>query len=194
MNLTNLFPALRPHKNDPDVFRDLRSEVSRVFDDFNRVFPMSENLELGNSRSDFIQPRIDVKETDKAIDIVVDVPGVKESDIDVQLDGKTLTIKGERSDEKKQDNNEYKVVERSYGSFMRTITLPFEADSDKVDGNLESGVLTLSIEKPAELADRVKTVKISTSENAGAAEKKSKPASKPKSKSTSSQAEAAPTA
>lgn len=161
MNLNNLFPVLRPRTSSPDVFHDLRSEVSRVFDDFNRTFPMSEGLDL--SKSDrFIQPKIDVRETDKSIDVVVDVPGVRESDIDVQLDGSTLIIKGERSDEKKRDTEEYKVTERSYGSFMRSITLPFEADSEKVDGKLEAGVLTLSIEKPEGATSKVKTVKISS--------------------------------
>jgi len=209
MNLNNLFPVLRTHESEPDVFRDLRQEVSRVFDDFNRIFPATENLDLSNAERYFIQPKIDVKETDKSIDIVVDVPGVKESDLDVQLDGKTLTIKGERSNEKRsnekrseqkasdksqQDSDNYKVVERSYGSFMRTITLPFEADSTSVEGKLDSGVLTLTIEKPEEVVNKVKTVKITTTESADAAEKKSKPASKPKSKTSSSQSEAAPTA
>jgi HSP20 family protein len=176
MNLNNLFPVLRPRKSDPDMLHDLRTEVSRVFDDFNRLFPMSDDLDLTKSGG-FIQPKVDVRETEKSIDVVVDVPGVRESDIDVQLDGCALIIKGERSDEKKQNDDEYKIVERSYGSFMRSITLPFEPDSDKVDGTLESGVLTLSIEKPEGATSKVKTVKISCAEtSADSANKSGNPA------------------
>lgn len=171
MNLNNLFPVRRRHNSEPDVFRDLRSEVGRVFDDFNRIFPTSGSLDLNESERYFTQPRIDIRENDKSIDIVVDVPGVSESDIDVQLEGNKLTIKGERSEEKKEDSTDYKVVERSYGSFMRSITLPFDADPDKVDGKLDSGVLTLSIDKPEELEGKVKTVKISASQSNDNADK-----------------------
>jgi len=126
MNLDHLFPTLRSRSTNPDVFRDLRSEVSRVFDDFNKVFPMSENLDLASGDNGYLRPKIDVKETDASIDIVVDVPGVSDSDLDVQVEGKTLILKGKRSTENREDNDEYKIVERSYGSFMRSITLPFE--------------------------------------------------------------------
>jgi HSP20 family protein len=166
MNLDHLFPTLRSRSTNPDVFRDLRSEVSRVFDDFNKVFPMSENLDLASGDNGYLRPKIDVKETDASIDIVVDVPGVSDSDLDVQVEGKTLILKGKRSTENREDNDEYKIVERSYGSFMRSITLPFEPDADDIDGKLDSGVLTLTIQKPKETVEKVKTVKITRADDA----------------------------
>ena len=166
MNLDNLFPTLRSHSTNPDVFRDLRSEVSRVFDDFNRMFPLSGNVDLGATENAYLTPKIDVKETETSIDIVVDVPGVSDSDLEVQLDGRTLILKGKRSEENREDEDDYKIVERSFGSFMRSITLPFEPEAEAIDGKLDAGVLKLTIEKPKDVVEKVKTVKITSADEA----------------------------
>jgi HSP20 family protein len=78
----------------------------------------------------------------------------------VNLDRTLLTIKGSRSEEKSDQNKDYKVTERSAGTFVRVINLPFEPDDGKVNGTLDKGVLTLVIEKPANEAVNARKIPI----------------------------------
>ncbi|HJW09580.1 MAG TPA: Hsp20/alpha crystallin family protein, partial [Holophagaceae bacterium] len=78
-------------------------------------------------------PSFDVKENDNAYVFTADMPGIKEEDLDVQLTGHRLTISGKRESEKKEEKDNYHLLERSYGSFSRTFTLPEETTSSKVD-------------------------------------------------------------
>jgi len=160
MSFNSLLPVFRSRKSETDVFRDLQTEVSRVFDQFNAFTSMSANLDLSAADEYTTKPNIDVTETDSAMEITVDVPGVDEADLDVQLDGRLLTIKGSRATEKTEENKDYKIVERSSGSFQRAIRLPFEPESDKIAAKLDVGVLTLTVDKPAVIAQKVKKISI----------------------------------
>jgi len=174
MRLNSLLPTNRNQPARQDPFRDLQTEISRVFDQFNS-FPslFSENLDLANADDFLDRPNIDVTETDKNIQIEVDVPGVKEEDLDIKLDGRILSIKGQRESESTEEEKDYKIVERSSGSFKRSLRLPFEADSKKITGDLDAGVLTITVEKPVETNTGVKQINIGKGKKA-AGEKKSK--------------------
>lgn len=92
----------------------------------------------------------DVKETPTGYELRADVPGMKESDVDVSVTGNRLTIKGKREAEKKDESDTYYVYERSFGSFMRSFTLPEGADVSKVNAALKDGVLVIDIGKMPE--------------------------------------------
>ena len=141
---------------DDDPFGSLFREVQRTFEDFSRRSP------LAGLGSDILAPRIDIAESKDAIDLTAELPGVDEKDVDVTLADGVLTIRGEEKaerDEKDKDKN-WHVVERSYGSFSRTISLPFDPDSAKVEANFEKGVLHIHLPKPAEVAKKQQKIEV----------------------------------
>ncbi len=95
-------------------------------------------------------PNFDVKETKEAFVFTADVPGVKESDLEVRLTQNRLTVSGKRESEKVEKTDQYYASERSYGSFTRAFTLPDGIQSDKIVAELKAGVLTLSVPKKPE--------------------------------------------
>ena len=160
MNFNNFFPSIRKQTLRPDPFKDLQTEIARVFDQFNDFRPVSRDLDATDAGEYLRAPNIDITETDKALEITAEIPGVNEEDVDIQLNGDLLTITGKRNEEKKDEGKDYRIVERYSGSFKRTIRLPFDPDTDKVDAELNAGVLTLAIEKPVEVIDKVKRIAV----------------------------------
>lgn len=136
-----------------DPFVAMQKEVNRIFEDFGRGGPLAHFGANGD-----VTPRIDVAETDTALEVTAELPGIDEKDIEVVLRDDLLTIKGEKKSEHEEKRKDYHLVERSFGSFARSIRLPFEADSEAVKANFAKGVLKISIAKPAEVKE--KTVKI----------------------------------
>ena len=92
-------------------------------------------------------PPVDVFETDNELVLKADVPDVKMSDIDIQLENGTLTLKGERKFEKDETNRGFHRIERAYGSFVRYFTLPETVDTEKVRAGYSDGVLTITLPK-----------------------------------------------
>lgn len=107
-----------------------------------------------------VDMRLDVSETEKEFKVTAELPGVDQKDVDVTLTDDLLTIKGEKKieDERKDDN--YHSVERAYGSFARSLRLPFSADPEDVDAKFDKGVLTISVKKPAEAQKPSKKIEI----------------------------------
>ena len=103
---------------------------------------------------------LDMYETDNDVIVEAPLPGVKPEEIDIQVSGNVLTIKGERKEEKKEEKASYVYQERSFGSFCRSVTLPTEVDVNKADAAFEHGVLTLTL--PKSEAVKPKTIKIKT--------------------------------
>ena len=108
---------------------------------------------LGEGATAF-SPSIDVKETKDAYVVRGDLPGVREGDIDVSVTGNVLTISGRREQESREENDQYFALERSYGTFMRTLTMPDGANLEEVRAELKDGVLTLTIPKRPEVQPR----------------------------------------
>ena len=96
-------------------------------------------------------PDFEVKETKEAFVFTADMPGIKESDIDVRLTQNRLTISGKRESEETEKGDQYYTTERSYGSFTRAFTLPEGIESAKTNAELKQGVLTLVIPKKPEV-------------------------------------------
>lgn len=106
-------------------------------------------------------PAINVNEDDAAVYVEAELPGFSESEIDVNVVGSEITIKGERSTEKEEKDANYHRRERWDGAFERTIHIPIEVESDKVSAELKNGVLTITLPKP-EVA-RPRKIKVSVS-------------------------------
>ena len=125
-----------------DPFLDLHREVNRLFDDSFR------GMARGSGGQRAFGPIIDVSETEDGLELTAELPGVAEHDIDLRLDGDVLTISGEKRNERKDESN--RLVERSYGSFSRSIQLPFNPDPDKVEADCDRGVLTIKLPRSVE--------------------------------------------
>src|ERR1700740_3419681 len=130
-----------------DPFR----EFSTLQDRMNRLFRDSygERGEEALTTSTFAPP-VDVYEDEHNVTLKIEVPGIEEKDIDVRIESNTLTVHGERKIEKEEKEENYRRVERQYGSFTRTFNLPTTVDSEKVSANYDKGVLKISLPKKAE--------------------------------------------
>jgi HSP20 family protein len=103
---------------------------------------------------------VDVAETDKEIVITAELPGLDEKDLDVTLAGDVLTIKGEKKAEREQKNGDSYYVERRFGTFSRSLRLPFVADDEKIEAKYDKGVLTVRVPKPAEVQQSVRRIEV----------------------------------
>jgi len=120
------------------------------FSDFDREFPrwMSEVFAPETNLRDFeFLPEANVSETDKAIEVAIDLPGMKPEEVKVELHDRTLTISGERKEEKEENGKTFHRVERRSGSFRRSFALPMEVDESKVEAKFEHGVLNIILPK-----------------------------------------------
>jgi HSP20 family protein len=153
-------PSIFTRRNDGlgSLFR----EIERTFEDFSRRSLLAGFPGFGGGG---VMPKIDVAEGKDALEVTVELPGCNEGDIDVTLSEGVLTIRGEKKterDETDKDKN-WQVVERSYGSFSRSIPLPFAPDPDKVEAKFDKGVLRVKLPKPAELEKKEKKIEIRSS-------------------------------
>jgi HSP20 family protein len=105
-------------------------------------------------------PSLDLSETPNTIEVRMDMPGMKAEEIDIQLNHGMLTISGERKDEKEEKGKTFHRVERHYGSFSRSVTLPSAVAEDKVDAQYHDGVLTVTLQKTEEA--KSKKIKVKT--------------------------------
>jgi HSP20 family protein len=133
--------------NDP-MFGDPFSEVRRMQRDMDRL---TSSLLSSEPRQDvFWRPLVDVKETDNQIFIHAEVPGVKKENLKIELKDNVLTISGERKQEKKEQNEKYQRIERSYGNFLRSFAVPPGLKEDQIKANFADGVLEIKFPKAKE--------------------------------------------
>jgi len=144
---------------DRDGLGSLFEEVERTFDEFARRSPLAGFGGFGNGMR---MPRIDIAEGKDGIDVAAELPGVDEKDIDVTLADDMLTIRGEKKSERNesQKDKNWQLVERNYGSFSRTIELPYDVEPDKVEAKFDKGVLHIHVPKPAEFTRKEKKIEI----------------------------------
>ena len=105
-------------------------------------------------------PAIEMIEKDDKFIIKAELPGIQKEDIDVSVTGNTLTVKGQRKSESEVKEDEYHVCERSYGSFMRSITMPSSAKTDKIEANYEDGILEITLQKAPEIQPKKIDIKV----------------------------------
>ena len=125
-------------------FTTLQDRVNRLFRD-----TYGDGRDEALTTSNFAPP-VDVYEDEHNITLKIEVPGIEEKDIDVRIENNTLTVHGERKFEKEEKEENFRRVERQYGSFTRSFTLPNTIDAEKVQANYDKGILKVQLAKKAE--------------------------------------------
>ena len=141
-----------------DPFREmagLQERMSRLFEEASGRRRASDDFITGS----WI-PSVDVRETNDSLEISVEVPGIEPKDVEVSVENGILTLKGSRSFEKAAEGETYHRVERSYGAFERSFTLPTNIDSERVSAVYRHGVLNLTLPKREEAKPRSISIKI----------------------------------
>jgi HSP20 family protein len=150
-----------------DPLLDFHREVDRLFDDvFGGGFRLAQGGAAGGS-SAAIAPRIDMHEDANEVCITADLPGVRPADVDVRVDGDVLTISGECQRDAERNEAGYHVMERSRGSFRRSLRLPFSPDMDQVRAESNHGVLTVHVPRPAQAQQRQRRIEVRDSSQPG---------------------------
>jgi len=143
-----------------DPFRDLvtlREKMNRLFEDTFTARGDEKDLISGNW-----SPSVDIYETENALVLTAEIPGIEEKDVEIKIENNTLTVSGERKFEKETKEENYHRIERAYGSFCRSFTLPNYINHDKIEAEHDSGILRITMPKKSELKPRkVKILKTS---------------------------------
>lgn len=159
MSITNLMPwrrkeqAPRRHgevtvnQEEEHPLTLFEQDMNRMFDEFFGGFGLAPAWETGWSA---FSPQVDIVDNEKEIKISVELPGLDEKDIEVTLSHDMLTISGEKQQEKEDKGKNYYRMERSYGSFKRSIPIPCEVETEAIDATFKNGVLSVVLPKTAE--------------------------------------------
>mgnify|MGYP001147746138 CR=1 FL=1 len=154
MSITSLLPWKREKKAEvtrqraDDPLRTLQQDMNQWFDAFfSRDFGLAPLWSEG-SWSAFV-PTVDVTESDDEVTVTADLPGLEEKDIELQVEGNALLIRGEREQRKETRDRSVYRSERSYGRFHRSVALPIEVESEKASAVYKNGVLTVKLPKEA---------------------------------------------
>lgn len=134
-----------------------------------RIYPLRETAALQNRVNSFFQdlagennpettgkfvPAVDIYDDGEKVLLKLEIPGVKESDVDIRVENQTLTVRGERKFETEEKQENYQRVERHYGSFYRSFTLPTSVDTENIGATYDAGVLKLELKKKASAQPR----------------------------------------
>lgn len=149
-NLTAPATGRRLASYGDDPFAVLRRELDRVF---------AGDLGAANTAA-ARSLRLDVKEDDKAFYVTADLPGMAEKDVDVTFHDGVLTIRGEKRIERDEKKDTWHVMERSYGSFARQLSLPATIDADRIEAKFDKGVLQVSLPKLPEAQAKAKKIEV----------------------------------
>lgn len=118
----------------------LQQEIDRLFDGFAR--------NLSGRVAGALMPSMDMSETDKEIEITAELPGLEDKDVQLNVADNILTIRGEKKNEREEKDKDYHLLERNYGSFVRTVELPPGVDPDSIKAEIAKGVLKVTVPKP----------------------------------------------
>jgi HSP20 family protein len=147
-------PVQLPEKTNDNFYMhdplgEFHNRIDRLFDGFFNEFGLSplrsEKQRIEGIDGVILKPRLDVGATDSDYAVSVEIPGVSEKDISLELSEETLIIRGEKKQDKEHKDKNFYRLERSYGSFQRTLSLPEDADRENIKANFKNGVLGISI-------------------------------------------------
>jgi HSP20 family protein len=155
-------------------WRSLRTEVDRLFEDFFGGLAFTTAQTSNGPAGPIWTPAVDLSEDKDSFAVRAELPGIDPGAVEIELQDNILSIRGERREERKEEKKNYHLLERSYGSFFRSFTLPRNINADAVKATFENGVLSISVPKTAEA--RPRKVKVETVTSAKAAEPKVKTA------------------
>ncbi|MEN3037978.1 MAG: Hsp20/alpha crystallin family protein [Candidatus Kryptonium sp.] len=134
---------------------DLQREINKMFSRFFREFEEEEEIRVTRW-----SPRVDISETDDEYIVRAEIPGVNKDDIKITIKENMLTISGEKKQEKETKNENFHRIERVYGSFSRSFTLPGAVKVDKVEAKFKDGVLTIKLPKVEEAKTKEIEIKV----------------------------------
>ncbi len=148
----------REDESDANPLVSLQRDINHVFENF---WHKVENGWTGRREAmGMFGPSTDITETDKSVDVSIELPGMTQDDIDISLSNDAMTIRGEKKIEHEENRKGVYMSERSYGSFYRTVPLPAGVDADKADASFKNGVLTISLPKTPEAQAKIKHIKV----------------------------------
>jgi HSP20 family protein len=133
-----------------DPFKDIISLQERI----NKIFDETVQKDKHSQYGDWFPP-VDIYETEKGISIIMEIPGVSENDIDLQITDGVLTIKGEKKLPYEKESDNFYRLERNFGKFSRSFSLPSSVDINKIKANLKDGILKIEISKKEEVKPKV---------------------------------------
>ena len=142
-------------------FGGLQGEINRMFDEVWRGFDGGLPAEAGQSAAFGFAPRMDVSETETAWHVELELPGLEEKDVSVEVQDGVLTVEGEKKQESERDERNVHVSERSYGRFRRALRLPPGADVEKVSAAFKQGVLAIEVPKAPEAQKQRRRIAVS---------------------------------
>lgn len=154
--------SMRIASDTSPFFQSFQKEMDRFLDRF-KSGELAPNAGAFLPVDETLFPALDVAETDDAVEITAEVPGVAEDDLDASITGDVLVLKGEKSSDHEEKEKDYHIVERRYGSFRRQIPIGFTPEEGSVDAKFADGVLKLRIAKPANAKVGTQKIKISKS-------------------------------
>lgn len=146
----------RAGSGEVDVFHRLRSDVERLLEDFSHGFGWQMEPPVFGR----LATHLDMTETDDGLTVTAELPGMDEKDVEVTLTGDLLSIRGEKKEEHEEKKKNYHLKERSWGSFERTVRVPFRADPDAVKASFSKGVLKVEVPKPADAKKARKKIEV----------------------------------
>jgi HSP20 family protein len=138
-----------------DPFRDLMS----IQNEMNRLFGRTYGGDVGESTRGAWTPALDVFETQEKFVITMELPGVSPDDVDISVEDSTLMVRGERKFYSEQQEESFLRIERRFGEFTRSLTLPSTADAESIQASFDQGVLTIEIPKREEAKPRKISIK-----------------------------------
>ncbi|ADD68266.1 heat shock protein Hsp20 [Denitrovibrio acetiphilus DSM 12809] len=141
-----------------DPFAVIQKEINNIFNSFGSNIFSRENIFSSPER--LLKPNLDISESKKDYSISIEVPGVDEKDISIELSGDSLIISGEKKQETETKENNYHRVERSYGSFRRILSLPQDADPENIKATFKNGILNIKIDRKSLPSSNVKKISI----------------------------------
>lgn len=152
----------------------LHREIDHLFNKFAQAAGLSGGSALPQAAglsggSATLIPSVDICETDKAIEVTAEMPGLERKDVQVSIEDDTLTIRGEKKVEEDQEDENVQQRERSYGEFLRVLQLPPGIDPSSVEATMSNGVLKITVPKPAHLQPKKIEVKEAAQERANQA-------------------------
>jgi HSP20 family protein len=142
------------------LFDSLGQDFDKVFEGFFKDFMHKPGSLISRGAFGSFSPKIDVSEDEGQLSVTAELPGLDEKDIDVSLKDHVLTIKGEKKAEKEEKDKSYFRVERSFGSFQRSIRIPDDIEADKIKASFKNGLLNISIPKSEDKEKSVKKIEV----------------------------------
>lgn len=145
---------------------DLRNEIDTLFDRFfsgSLLGPFGSAVrEAQPLRQRFggVMPKVDVSESEREIHIVAELPGLKQEDVELNLEDDVLTLRGQTSDSREEKDKQYHLTERSYGRFERSFRLPETVDRERISANFGNGLLTITLPKSSKAQQSTKRIEI----------------------------------